>query len=879
MPGWGWLQRRLAVLFRKRAVEEELDDEIRFHLEMETRRFAAGGLSPEEARRRALVAFGGVERFKEEVRDVRGARMLDDFVQDTRVALRSFVKEPVFLAAVLATLGLGIGGSVAMLGIVDASLLRSLPYVEPDRLVLGRVTYDGVVGNTVSAPDYFDYREQATSFEGLSAFTPFEPQATVTGAGEAERVLAPYVSTDLFETLGVEPLLGRGFLTEEGEPGAPSVAILAHGYWARSFASDPGVVGRTLTLDGTPTTIVGVLPAGFRFPVSGDLWRPLVRGGAFAGARQFHNFVLVGRLEDGMALSAAQAEVDAVSARLGALYPDSNRSKGLNLAPLQQALTERHRLTLLSLSAATLLLLLVACANVGGVLLARGSARRREMAIRASLGAGRARLLRQLLAEDAVLVVAAAVVGVLAAGLLQRGMLQLVSLDGLGTADARLSWPAVGIALLVTAATIALFGALPRVLQTSSVASDELRGRSPGGQGRGASRFRSFLVVAQVAMTAILLTMSGLLTRSLLQLHAVDPGFETERLLTAEVHLPPGKYQDVALRSVFYEELARRISAMPEVEAVGLVNLLPVRDPGNNVRVAQPEQWGEDGVFGRIAYQRMVLPGYFDAMGIPLRAGRDVSADDDRRSASVMVLSESLAEQLFPGQSPLGRTLGVDVGDSEPWLAEVIGVVGDVTPSSLASGAAGAMYFSYGQRSPASMRLAARTREEPGALVAPLRSILRELDPDVPLSAPASMEEVLSRSVADRRAVMVLLGTFALVALVLAAVGLYGVLAYEVSRRTREIGVRMALGASISGVVRGTVKSGLTLVALGVVLGLPASVLTTRSIRGLLFQVGSSDPLTYFVASIFLAAVAVVACLLPARRAAGVDPAVAFRSE
>ena len=877
MGGWGWLRRRLDVLFRKQSVEDELDDEIRFHIEMEIRRHLAGGLSPEEARRRALVAFGGVERFKEEVRDVRGARVLDDFVQDARVAARSFAKEPAFLAAVLVTLGLGIGGNVAMFGILDASLLRALPYQDPARLVLGRVTYDGEVGNTVSGPDYFDYRAQATSLAGLSAFTPFEAEATVTGRGEAERVLAPYASTDLFQTLGVVPIAGRAFLLEEGEPGGPAVTMLEHGYWARAFASDPGVVGSTLTLDGTPTTIVGVLPAAFRFPTDADVWRPIVRDGAFAGARQFHNFVLVGRLATGVELAAAQAEVDGISARLSELYPDTNRNKGLSLAPLQQALAERHRPTLLLLAASMLLLLLVACANVGGMLLARGSARRQEMAVRASLGAGRVRLLRQLLAEDAVLVTAAGVVGVSAAGWLQRVMLALVSLEGLGGVEPTLSVPAVLVASTIAAGTVALFGALPAAAGARSIASTELRGRGSGG--RAAARFRSGLVVAQVALTAVLLTMSGLLARSLIRLYGVETGFDPSSLLTAEVHLPPGKYQDAALRHAFYQELGRRAAELPDVEAVALVSQLPLRDPGNNVRVAPPEQWGRGGVFGRVAYQRMVLPGYFDAMGIPLVAGRDVTADDDRTSTNVMILSESLAEDLFPEGGALGRTLGVDVGGSEPWIAEVVGIVGDVAPETLASGAGFTMYFSYGQRSPASMRLAVRTRGTPASVVPPIRAILHELDPDVPLADASPMEEVVSASVADRRAVMVLLGTFALVALILAAVGLYGVIAYEVARRTREIGVRMALGASVSGVVRSTLRAGLGMVATGVLLGLPATILATRLIRSLLFEIAPGDPLTYAGATAFLGGVTVVACLLPARRAAAIDPAAAFRTD
>jgi predicted permease len=869
----------LDVVLRKQSVETELDDEVRFHLEMEIRERIAEGASPEEARREALIAFGGVERIKEEVRDVRGARVIDDWLQDTRIALRSFLAEPAFLLTVLLTLGLGIGGNVAMLGVLDASLLRALPYPEPERLVLGRVTYEGSIGRTVSAPDYYDYRDQATTLSGLAAYTPFELQATLTGSGEAERVRAPYASSDLFATLGVEPFLGRTFRAEEGEPGAAAVAILSHGFWQARFGSAREVLGQTLVLDGTPTTVIGVLPRSFRFDVPADVWRPMTRSGPFAGARQFHNWMLIGRLAPGTSLSAAQAEVDGISARLAELYPDSNRDKGLALTPLREAVSQRYRPTLVLLGAAMALLLVIACANVGGVLLARGSGRRSEMAIRSSLGAGRGRIFRQYLAEGVLLVGASAALGTALAGWIQAATLRLVSLDGVAGVETGLSLPGIGLAVLVAAATVTVFGALPATISAGSGAAGELRGRSGASGGVTAARFRSGLVVCQVTLTVVLMLMSGFLVRSLLRLYDVETGFDAEKLLTAEVHLPPGKYQDVAKRPIFYGRLRELVAEIPGVEAVGLVSMLPVRDPGNNVRVAPPAEWGQGGATGRSAYQRMVLPGYFEAMGIPILLGRDVSIEDRRDGANVIILSESLAEGLFPGQRPLGRELGVDVGADEPWVAEVVGVVGDVAAASLEEGRDVTMYFAYGQRSPASMRLAVRTASDPATVTGPIRDALRGLDPDVPLAAAAPMKEVLATSVSDRRAVMALLGAFAAMALLLAGVGLYGVLAHQVARRRHEIGVRMALGSSMAGVVGTVVRSGFVLVAIGLSLGLPASILAARLIRGLLFAVGPGDPVPYLGAALFLGAVGAFACLVPARRAARVNPAVVLRAE
>jgi putative ABC transport system permease protein len=877
MGWWSWLRRRLDVLLRKGEVEREMDDEMRFHLEMEIRQHMASGLSREEARRRALVAFGGVERYKEEVRDARGARVLDDLFQDLGVAARSLPKQPIFLVTVLGTLAVGMGGNVAMFGVLDASLLRALPYPEADRLVLGRVTYQGEVGNTVSGPDYFDYEEQVRGLERLAALTPFSIQSTVLGSGDAERVTAPLVSHDLFPALGVDPALGRPFRPEEGEPGGAAVVLVSHGYWERSLGADPSAIGRTLRVDGEPRTIVGVMPAGFRFLVDADIWLPMVRGGAYAGARQFHNFVLVGRLAPGVSIHGAQAEVDGVSSRLAQTYPETNEGKGLNLTPLQDALVEGYRSTLGLLTAAVLVLLLVAGSNVAGLLVARGAARRSEMAVRSVMGAGRGRLARQLLAENALLAVAGAALAVLLASWMQRAILGFVPMQTLGPIEAGLSARMLGAALGFTVLTLALFGVLPAVRVAGADPARSLRSGARTAGGVGTTRARSALVVTQVALTAVLLVVSGLLIRSFAEIRGVDPGFDTNRLLTARVALPPAEYEDAERRVGFFEELRRRVAQTPGVAAVGLTTHVPIRDTGGNVRVAPPEEWGSEGVFGRIAYQRIVMPGTFDALRIPILAGRDVEPTDDRTSANVMVVSESLAASLFPdGSSPLGRTVGMDVGSEQPWLAEIVGVVGDVTPSSLTGGTGYSMYLSYGQRTPAGLTLAVRTTASGTDVTPALRAILSELDPDVPLASVLTMDEVLASSVSGQRSVTLLIVGFASLALLLAAIGLYGVLAYQVARRLHEIGVRMALGASTSSVSREVLRGGLVLVGLGLALGLPSALLATRLVQGMLFEVGGLDPLTYAGVTVFLAAVAGLACLVPARRAARVDPVKAF---
>ena len=878
MGGWQWFKRRFQVLFDKSRLEAELDEELSFHLEKEVELNRAAGMSPAEARRRALMAFGGVERHKEKVRDVRGARVLDDAVQDTRIAFRSFVKEPAFLVAVLLTLGLGIGGNVAMFGILDASLFRTLPYPQADRLVMGRVTWEGQVGQTVSGPDFFDYRERSESFRYLSAFTPWAMPQTLTGDGEPDRVPAILVSTGFFATLGVAPLMGREFAAEEGELSGPNVVILSHGLWERRFGSDPDILGRSVTFGGVPSTVVGVMPEGFRFYVDVDAWFPLQRGGNWAGGRQFHNFILVGRLADGVSVAQAQDEVDRISASLAEEYPDTNRNKGLNVASLKGALSQRYEITLMVLMAAVATLLLIACGNVAGLLMARGGARRGELAVRSVMGAGQGRLARQLVTENALLALGAGAVGVALATVLQRGILAFVSLDRLGRIEPGLSLPTLGFALGLSALTVLLFGVVPALRLVRGDPTSDLRGGSRTTGDRGATRFRNGLVVAQVALTAVLLSGAGLLLRSFSQLQGVDPGFEADHLLTASVAIPTAEYPDRASRVEFFRQLAERIEATPGVEAVGITTHIPIQDPGGNVRVDRPEVFGTSGVFGRLAYRRSVMPGYFDALGIPVLSGRDVALTDDGAAPLVIVLSQSLAEAIFPGEDPLGRTVGVDQGGTEPTIYEIVGVVGDIVPDHPAEGIEAAMYMPYSQGAGARMSVAVRAQEMAPTTTA-VRGILREMNPDVPLAEVATMEEVESRVVADRRSIAVVLGTFSGVALLLAAVGLYGVLAYQVSRRLHEIGIRMALGADPGAVITSVVRGGMVLVAVGLAVGLPVSMYAARLIQGMLFGVGTGDPLTYGGVAAFLGGVAALACALPGLRASRVDPAVAFRAE
>jgi predicted permease len=879
MGGWRWLARRIRVLFRKDEAEREMDEEIRDHIEREAALNRAAGMTSEEARRRALVAFGGVERYREEVRDARGARIVDDLFQDARIALRGFRKEPSFTLAVLLTLGLGIGGNVAMFAILQASFFRALPYPQAERLVMGQVTWNGQIGSNVSGPDYFDYLERNRSFAALGAYTPFAPRRTLTGEGEPDRVSVMVASPEYFTALGVTPALGRTFTADEAEQDGPNVAVISHGLWERRFGGDAAVLGRAATLSGTPFTIVGVMPAGFRLAVDTDVWLPMQRGGAWAQARQFHNFILVGRLAEGVTVALAQEDVDRISASLAEEYPDTNRNKGLAITPLHDALLQSYETAMLTLVAAVAVLLLVACGNVAGLLLARGSARRGELAVRSVMGAGRGRLGRQLLTEHALLAAGAAGVGLALAVWIQKGILAFVSMEQLGPVEARLSPASVGFAVALSALSVALFGVLPAVSVARSDPASRLQAGLRTTAGRASTRFRSTLVVAQVALTAVLLVGSGLLIRSFEALRSVDLGFDSADLLTATVQIGSAKYPDATARTDFFRTLGERVRAIPGVEAVGFVNQIPVRNPGGNVRVDLPERFGTSGIFGQLAYQRFVLPGYFASIGIPLVAGRDLAYTDTPETPPAIVLSASLAGAIFGSDDPVGRAVGVDAGGDQPVTLEVVGVVGDVVTGNPRNPNRYAMYMSFTQQPGTGLGLVVRARGDMASASAAVRQVLRDMDPDVPLAEVGTLEGDVARALSTDKAIAVVLTLFAATALMLAAVGLYGVLAYQVTQRLHEIGIRIALGAGLGKVVSSVVWGGVRLVVVGLVLGIPGAWWASRLLQEMLFGVGSTDPLTYGGVIAFLAAVATAACLIPGIRAARVDPVEAFRRE
>lgn len=795
---------------------------------------------------------------------------------DAAYALRSMKKRPAFTAVIVLILAIGIGANTAMFGTLNTVLLRPLPYPEPDRLVMGRATFNGRINPFASGYDYYDYREQSQSFVALAALTGFTAQYTITGGEEPELVEGTFATWDLFKTLGVDPVIGTHFSPEVGGAAEANVVILSYGYWQQGFAGSPEILGTSLVVDGMPHTVVGVLPAGFHFLFDVDIWRPTFRDGPGANARRWHNLLLVGRLAPGISIAEAQGEVDVISRQLEEDYPDTNRNKALQLTGLHSALVESARTGLWLLMAALSLVLLIACGNVAGLLLARGFGRQTEMAVRASLGASRRRLVVQLLTESLVLAILAGALGVALALIFQDLLLQLLPMGQLGITRIAVDTPVLVFALGISLATGLLFGTVPALRVTAFHLVEQIKA-GPRSLTPGRTLLRSGLVVAQVAISLMLLFGSALLIRSFARQIQVDLGFDPTALLTAELRLPSDDYADEQRRVGFFTSLVEEVQSLPGVVSVGLISQLPIRDPGNNIYVYPADRPPTTPSDGYSAYVRLVLPGYFETMGMPLVAGRDIAERDGPESPRVLVISEAMARALYPDREALGRQVIVDTGEPTPF--EIVGVVADARLSALREGRFLAMYGSYRQIPQGRMRIAVRTAGEPASLIGPLTALLRRKDRDVPLAEPATMEAIIADSVADFRVVTSSLSLLAAIALSLAAVGLYGVLAYDVSQRHHEIGLRMALGARAADLLTRVVGRGLVLVGIGWILGIAGAVATARWIRQLLFETEATDPLSFVMVTVFLGLVALGACTIPAVRAVRINPARALHSE
>jgi putative ABC transport system permease protein len=794
------------------------------------------------------------------------------WLQDIRYGIRSLWKQPAFTVVAVMTVALGIGGNTAMFSVINAVLLRPFAFEEPERLVR--------VQSRNSYPDMADWIEQTETGETFGGYAGFA--LDLTEGEEAERIQGSAVTGDLFRLLGVNPALGRTLEPEDDQPGGERVVVLSDGFWKRRLGGDPEIVGKSLSLSGNQYAVIGVMPAGFQLPLSAsEVWVPtrVVMPEASA-ARGAHMFEAVGRLKRDVSLEQAQADMDNIASRLSELYPEENLDRRFVLVPLQEYVVRGARPALLILLGSVGFVLLIACANVANLLLARGAARQREIAVRAALGAGRLRLFRQLLTESVLLALAGGAIAVPLAfgvvhGVLVMGAGNIPRLDEIAV-DGRVLGFALGISLV----TGVLFGLVPAAHATVPRLFDALR---EGGRSSGAllpQRFRNGLVVLEMALAVVLLIGAGLLLRSFYQLQNAAPGFNPEKLLTMDFSLPTTTYREIPKRVVFYQELLERIGSLPGVESVAATTELPFGSnfvPHNFVVEGRPMETGTEPEI----YYRGISPGYLDTMGIPLLRGRRFTEQDREGSPSVGIINQALARELFPDEDPIGRRFRWARRQTLYWIT-IVGVAGDVRPFGLDVPEQAAVYIPFMQERDwwrAWMHVVARTSTEPMSLAAPVKSRVAELASTVPVANLQSMDDLMAGSLAERRALFWLLGGFAGVAMTLAAVGIYGVLSFVVVQRTNEIGVRMALGARRPDVLKMVIGQGMLLALVGVGVGVLSALGLTRVMSSLLYQVSATDPVTFVGIVVLLVGVAFVASFVPAFRATRVDPLSALRYE
>ncbi len=885
------LSRRLRALFRKADVEIELDEELKYHLDRQIEQNLANGMSLREARHAALRAFDGLEQSKEDCRDSRRVRLAENLVQDVRYGARGLVKNPGFTLVVAVTLALGIGANTAIFSVVNGVLLRPLPFREPDRLVMlwtdnpmYQLGFRELPAANVDLPEW---RAAATSFEQIAAFQA--SRVDLTADDGPERVGGVSITANLLPTLGVQPVLGRQFTVEEEQPERDRVALIGYDLWQRRFGGAADVVGKTVDVNQVPYIVVGVMPEGFSFPHATELpqayslpekteiWTPLARDAEFWARDTQRQLLLVARLRDGVTQAQAQAEMDGILSEQAKVYPESHEGWSVWMTPLLTQIVGPARTPLLILLGAVGFLLLIACANIASLLLARSMARRREMAVRAAIGAGRARMVRQLLTESLVLAALGGGLGVLFGYAGLNALLGVIPPNVPRVQDVSLDARVLIFTTAITILTGMLFGLVPAWQASKVNLVEVLKDAGRAGSSALGVRSHGLLVTTEVALVAVLLVGAVLMLQSFRQLQAVSPGFEPEGVATFGVALSWSKYFDGEQRGQVYEQARARLGALPGVRAAGAVSNLPLGSNENVTWVAvdgaPPVPRGKEP----IAEDRVITPGYLDAMGVTLVAGRDFEATDGPSNRRVALVNETLARKFFPDGDAVGKRIK-RVLDDEAWLT-IVGVVGDVRGYALDVQVRPQLYHPLAQ-DPWQDQMSIVLRVDAAALPsmrAAIRQELATIDPALPVADFHTMTQLVSRAVARPRFSTLLLGLFAGTALLLTVVGLYGVVAYGVTQRTREIGIRMALGARQTNVLGLVIRQGMrpTLVGLGI--GLVGALALARLLASQLYEVSPTDPATYAGVGAILFLVGVAACYLPARRAAKVSPTEALR--
>jgi putative ABC transport system permease protein len=903
------LWRRLLFYARRDRFDRELEEEMRFHLEMKAQENAEAEMELLEARYAARRQFGNQTLLLEVSRDMWSFRFLETLAQDMRYGLRMMIKNPGFTAVASLTLALGIGANTAVFSVINATLLRPLPFLESERLAL--VWDDRPLGNSphlpLSLPDFIDVREQCQSCAEMSAWS-WHGSFNLSGGVEPEKVQYAVVSANLFSVLGAQPMLGRNFRPEEDKPSSSRAIIISHNLWQRRFGANPNFIGKTVTLDGQAFEVCGILPASFRFvnfPKETEIWLPFGLD-PLAKERIYNRngkgLGVITRLKPGIDLARAQTEMTEISRRLEQQYPHSDHGIKLRVVALGEQAVKNLRLALHVLLGAAAFVLLIACANVANLQLARAAARGSEMAIRAALGAGRWRLVRQLLIENAMLALIGGATGVSLAfwlaSLLKRlpfnqptffmpyaASPQQISIDSRVLAGA----------FLLSLLTSVICGVFP-ALQASKpdVQASIKEGAGRLSSGRTTQRARSFLIVAEVALALLLLAGAGLMVKSFMRLQRVDPGFNPENVLTFETRLAASKYAKSYQIADFYTRLLERIAALPGVAAAGAVEFLPFSGVDNTMGVFIEGRPAPPPGERSPTHFRSTTTDYFQALGLQLRQGRGFTERDNLDAPLVTIINETMARQYWPGENPIGKRVAIEfdamrfrpdgslLWDPSYGMREIVGVVADVKHSRLDAESVPEMYIPVRQlrmRQAREMTIAVRATSDPLALAGAVRRELAAIDPDQPISNLTTMSQLLAASVSRTRFNFLAFSLFAVIALALAAVGIYGVIAYSVSHRTHEIGVRLALGAQAADVLRLIIREGMGLVLAGVGIGLAGALALTRLMKTLLFDVSATDPLTFTVIALLLTFVALLACWIPARRATKVDPIIALRFE
>lgn len=808
---------------------------------------------------------------------------METLLQDIRYGVRTLVKQPAFTLVAIITIALGIGANTAIFSVVNAVILRPLPYAEAERLVMlwGTTANDGNQEQPFSFADFSDLRNQSKSFSTLAAASPVW-NFTLTGGGEPEPTQGLFVSHDLFDMLGIRPEMGRAFLADDDRSGAAPVVIISNALWQRRFGGDRNVIGRPLIVSGNSATVVGVMPAGFHFLEAGaDLWVPLSQNLFATSTRNVRLLSVVGKLNGGVQLGQANAELSAIGNQFAAQYPDTNSGFSLRALALHEQVTGKVRPALLLLLGAVGLVLLIACANVVNLMLVRSASRSKEIAVRAAVGAGRLRLLRQLLTESITLSLLGGLAGALLAtwGVRVLGAVNPIPLPQYNKIGVDLT--VLVFTLSVSVLTGIVFGLAPAWQMFKFDLHSVLKTGGRGSIDSGHHKLSNALVTVEIATAFVLLIGAGLLIRSFSKLLDVNPGFDTEHILTMQVGLPNASYGQPQKRIALIQQLEANLKAMPDVASVGIVTRLPLMSALNNVttflsiegRQMQPGERPE------IDFRR-ASTGYFETMSVPLRSGRLVTEQDVANNTHSVVINEAMAKRFWSGEDPVGKRISTATASVQQtqWQT-IVGVVGNVRHLGLDTEPRPELYYHTNTLPPFGPVLVIRARTDPKALISLARAKVRELDGDLSISNVSTMDQLVAQSVAQRRFGMFLLASFAVVALLLAAIGIYGVISYSVAQRTREIGVRMALGARTADVLRLVLKNGLTLAGLGLAIGLVGAFLSTRVMTKILFEVKPTDALTFASVSVGLMFVAFLACYIPARRATKVDPLVALRDE